>query len=52
MIESNNHTRHETNLFLNPGETITYWSDIPCPSEPYVVKAVTERGNLAVCSGT
>lgn len=32
VITPENHTRYETDLFIRPGETLTYWSGIPCPS--------------------
>jgi len=50
----NNSTRHErydVSLFINSGEKISYVrSDIDLPDKPYTVKAVTERGNIAVYS--
>jgi hypothetical protein len=49
VIDSgDNHSRYEIHLFMSPGETITYWTGITWPSSSYVVKVVTERGNLAV----
>lgn len=48
----NNHARYEISLFINPGETITYWANITWPLGSYVVKVVTERGNIATYSGS
>lgn len=48
---SDYHSRYDVSLFVNPGETITYWSNVTWPSGPYVVKAVTERGNVGVLGG-
>jgi len=49
VIDSeDNHTRYELNLFINPGETITYWTDITWPSGSYLIKVVTERGNSGI----
>lgn len=52
VIDSDdNHSRYEINLFMNSGETIIYWTDITWPSGSYVIKVVTERGNIATFSG-
>jgi len=51
LDSSGKHTRYEINLFLSPGETTTYWADITWPSGPYLIKVMTERGNIAVYSG-
>jgi hypothetical protein len=46
------HQRYEMNVFINSGDvTSTFFSDINLPSEPYVIKAVTERGNMAIFPG-
>jgi hypothetical protein len=43
------HRRYDISLFVNSGENITYTRlDIGLPAEYFVVKAVTERGNIAV----
>jgi hypothetical protein len=48
---STQHQRYQVSLFIDPGETITYFTvNINLPEEPYTVKIVTERGNLAVYS--
>jgi len=50
----NNSTRHQRyaiDVIVNLGETLSYLSvDIRLPDGPYVVKVVTERGNIAVYS--
>jgi len=44
-----NHQRYDINLFVNSGENTTYTrADISLPTENFVVKVVTERGNIAV----
>jgi hypothetical protein len=46
------HRRFETDLFLNSGETFSYTRlDISLTTEQSTVKAVTERGNIAVYTG-
>lgn len=48
----NNSTRHQRygiNIFINSGDTATYIrGDTSLPNKPYMVKVVTERGNIAV----
>ena len=52
----NNATLHQhcnINVFVNSAETKTYLrEDIPVPTGSYTVKVVTERGNMAVYSGS
>jgi hypothetical protein len=44
-----NHRRYDINLFVNSGENITYVRlNISLSMENFVVKVVTEKGNLAV----
>jgi hypothetical protein len=44
-----NHQRYDINLFVNSGENTTYTrADISLPTENFIVKVVTERGNIAV----
>jgi hypothetical protein len=44
-----NHQRYDISLFVNSGENATYIRvDISLPTENFVVKVVTERGNIAV----
>ncbi len=46
---STHHQRYEINVFVDSGETISYTcSNITLPNEPYRVKVVSERGNIAV----
>jgi hypothetical protein len=48
---STHHIRHDINIVINAGETITHiQSDTPLPDKPYIIKIVTERGNIAVYS--
>jgi hypothetical protein len=50
VINSTNHQRHEIDIFINSGDTISYINDnISLPDKPYKVKVVTERGNIG-CS--
>jgi len=43
------HQRYDINLFVNSGENTTYIrADISLPTENFVVKVVTERGNIAM----
>jgi hypothetical protein len=46
---STSHKRYDMSLFIDSGQTLTYRSfDLCLPNEPYVVKVVTERGNIAI----
>ena len=46
---STHHQRYDVNIFINSGDTESHIrSDIALPNKPYIVKAVTERGNIAV----
>lgn len=48
---STHHKRYDVSLFINSGEKAFYVrNDVDLPSKPYTVKAVTERGNVAVYS--
>ena len=48
---STHHQRYDINIFVNSGDTISYIrNDISLPNEPYTVKVVTERGNIAIYS--
>ena len=52
VINSTIHQRYDINVFVNSAETATYLrADISLPEDQYMVKVVTERGNIAVCSG-
>jgi hypothetical protein len=45
------HQRYEMNLYVNSGDTVSYVNfDLTLPEKPYLVKAVTERGNVVVFS--
>jgi hypothetical protein len=51
VTNSTHHERYDIDVFLNSGATKNYVSyDIELPTENYIVKAVTERGNTAVFS--
>ena len=46
-----NHQRYDTNLFINAGEQATYIrADINLPRDSFIIKIITERGNIAVFS--
>lgn len=52
VINSTHHQRYDIDVIINSGETLPYLHvDISLPSGQYVVKAVTERGNIAIFSG-
>jgi hypothetical protein len=45
------HQRYDADLFLNSGENFTYIrDDIAFSEDAFLVKIVTERGNIAVYS--
>jgi len=49
MVNSTDHQRYASNFFINSGEERTYIrADIRLPQENYIIKVVTERGNIAV----
>jgi len=53
IINSTNHQRYDINVFVNSAETATYLrADISLPAGQFTVKVVTERGNIAVYSGS
>jgi len=48
---STHHWRYDINIFINSGEKTSYiHSNISLPGKPYLVKVVTERGNIATHS--
>lgn len=48
---STHHQRYDINIFINSGEKTSYFRiDITLPQKPYIIKVVTERGNIAVYS--
>jgi hypothetical protein len=45
------HKRYDADVFINSGETLPYTrTDIALPEGNYIIKVVTERGNIAVYS--
>jgi hypothetical protein len=51
MNNSTHHRRYDTSIFLNAGDTAAYIrGDIGIPDKPYIVKIVTERGNVEIFS--
>ncbi|MEA2090003.1 MAG: hypothetical protein U9O89_04510, partial [Thermoproteota archaeon] len=51
IINSTVHRRYDINVFANSGENVAYTRvDINLPTENFIVKVVTERGNVAVFS--
>jgi hypothetical protein len=53
IINSTNHRRYDINIFVNSADTTTYLrADISLPAGQFIVKVVTERGNIAVYSGS
>jgi hypothetical protein len=52
IIDSTDHAQYDANTVINSGETLSYLrADVHLPSGQYTVKAVTEKGNVAVYSG-
>lgn len=52
IVNSTNHQRYDTNLFINSGEEATYLRvDISIPQGDFIAKVATERGNIAVFRG-
>jgi hypothetical protein len=46
------HRHYDINIFVNSGENATYTAlNIPLPSGNFIVKVVTDRGNIAVFVG-
>ena len=50
VIDSDAHRRYVADLFLNSGEAINYTMPDVALLENFVIKVVTERGNIAVYS--
>ena len=45
------HQRYEISIYINSGDTVSYSrADVILPEEPYTVKIITERGNIAIYS--
>lgn len=52
VIDSTSHRRYDADAVVNPGETLSYLrTDIHLPRTQYTVKAVTEKGNIAIYFG-
>jgi len=52
VISPTDHRHYDADAIINSGETLAYLRvDIHIPSGQYIVKAVTEKGNVAVYSG-
>jgi len=48
---STHHQRYDLNLFIDSGEIMTYTRlDVKLPNRPYLIKVITERGNIAIYS--
>ena len=53
VINSTVHEHYDMSVFVNCGDTLSYSRmDIILPTGQYMVKVVTERGNVAVYSGS
>jgi hypothetical protein len=53
IINSTDRQRYDINVFVNSAETKNYLhADVSLPTGSYTVKVVTERGNMAVYSGS
>jgi hypothetical protein len=51
VIDSTQHKRYNVDIFINSGENSTYTRmDINLPSEDFLIKMITERGNMAILS--
>jgi hypothetical protein len=52
IINATIHQHYEINVFVNSAENVTYTRvDLRLPINDFVVKVVTERGNIAVFTG-
>jgi hypothetical protein len=53
IVSSTNHQRYDADLFINSGEEVSYTRiDMSLPRSNFVAKVVTERGNVAVFTGS
>ena len=53
ITNSTLHQHYNINFFVNSAETKTYLrEDISLPTDSYTVKVVTDRGNMAIYSGS
>jgi hypothetical protein len=49
IINSTDHKRYDANFFMNSGENGVYIrADISLPTDGFIVRVITERGNIAV----
>jgi hypothetical protein len=49
IMNTTSHLHYDINVFMNSGENATYFrGDIQLPTDNFIVKVVTERGNMAV----
>jgi len=53
IIDVNTHNRYDADFYIGAGENATYvLGGVELPNGQYIVKAVTERGNIAVYSSS
>jgi hypothetical protein len=53
VINSSFHQRYDVNLYLNSAQNLVFYrDDIDIPSGEYTIEIVTDKGNLAVFSGS
>jgi len=53
VINSTDHRRYDLDVYINSADTLSYIrADIPLPNGQYTIKVVSERGNIAVYSGS
>jgi hypothetical protein len=53
VINSSLHQHYDLSIYLNSGQSIVFYrDDISVPSGQYTIRIVTDRGNLAVFSGS
>jgi hypothetical protein len=51
MDNSTLHQRYDVSVYINAGDIVSYArADINLPPKPYIIKIVTERGNIALYS--
>ena len=51
VINATHHQRYSIDVFINSGDaTSNLRSDISLPDKPFIIKVITERGNIAVFS--
>jgi len=52
VINSTRHLRYDIDIIMNSGETLPYFrDDIRLPAGKWMVKVVTQRGNIATFTG-